>query len=76
MKDLVKFEFRSHEVRTVIKDGEPWFVAKDVCDVLDIVDSAVALRGLDEDEKGKCIVPTLGGNQTMLTVNESGLYAA
>lgn len=75
MKDLVKFEFRSHEVRTVIRDGEPWFVAKDVCDVLDIVDSAVALRGLDEDEKGKCIVPTLGGNQTMLTVNESGLYA-
>ena len=75
MKDLVKFEFRSHEVRTVIRDGEPWFVAKDVCDVLGLSDTNAALRGLDEDEKGTTNSRTLGGNQTMLTVNESGLYA-
>lgn len=72
---VIPFQFQSTTVRTVIKDGEPWFVAKDICDVLELSDTNAALRGLDEDEKGTTISRTPGGSQTMLTVNESGLYA-
>lgn len=75
MNDVTTFNFRSHNVRTVLKDGEPWFVAKDVCDVLNLSDTSMTLQSLDDDEKGTSTVCTLGGNQTMLTVNESGLYA-
>ncbi|MHC0068746.1 BRO-N domain-containing protein [Nostoc sp. UIC 10890] len=35
----------------------------------------VALRRLDKDEKGTCTIPTLGGNQSMMSINESGLYS-
>ena len=55
--------------------GQPWFVAKDVCDALDMRQNAEsALRTLDDDEKGAESISTPGGNQTMLCVNESGLY--
>lgn len=64
------------EIRSVMVDGEPYFVAKDVCDVLDIVKHRDAIARLDDDEKGRpVIVDTLGGKQSMATVNESGLYA-
>ena len=43
--------------------------------MLEIQNVTQALDSLEEDEKGKCIIPTLGGNQSMLTVSESGLYA-
>ena len=43
--------------------------------MLEIQNVTQALDSLEEDEKGKCIIPTLGGNQSMLAVNESGLYA-
>lgn len=75
MKDLVKFEFKSHEVRTVVIDGEPWFVAKDVCEILEIANSRDAITSLDEDEKGVAITDTPGGKQSLTTVSESGLYA-
>ena len=63
------------EVRTVSRDGQVWFVAKDVCDVLGIKDPSDAVKGLDEDEKGKDKIPTLGGIQDMLVISESGLYS-
>jgi anti-repressor protein len=69
------FEFKSRQVRTVIQDGQPWFVAKDVCDVLEIGDVSKAVGRLDEDEKGTNSIPTLGGEQEMLVINESGLYS-
>lgn len=74
MKELVKV-FNDHEVRTVIIRGEPWFVAKDVCDVLGIQNVSQAIANLADDEKGICNSDTLGGSQELLTVNESGLYA-
>lgn len=55
-------------------DGNPWFVARDVCDCLGL-DSSNLSKLLDEDEKGSYTVRTLGGYQMMLTVNESGLYS-
>ena len=73
--EITVFNFKAHEVRTVLKDGEPWFVAKDVCDVLEITNSRDAVAGLDEDEKGVGITDTLGGKQSLVTISESGLYA-
>lgn len=62
------------EVRTIAKDGEPWFVANDICKVLGHTNSRVAVASLDEDEKGVSKVYTLGGEQQMTVVNEAGMY--
>ena len=47
-------------VRAVVKDGEPWFVAKDVCNALSIADSKSSLRFLEDEEKGVHSMHTLG----------------
>lgn len=60
------------EVRTLNIDGEPWFVAADVCKALEL--DKTATRRLDEDEKGLRSTQTLGGNQETLVINEPGLY--
>ncbi|MFB5192698.1 BRO-N domain-containing protein [Alicyclobacillus fastidiosus] len=73
MSDLMNFNFESHEIRTVLLNGEPWFVAKDVCDAVQIDVSQT--RRLDADEKGLHSIQTLGGVQDMLCVNEYGLYS-
>ncbi|MWL45008.1 antirepressor protein [Escherichia coli] len=74
IRDLVVLRFDGVSVRVVYVNGDPWFVAVDVCAALEIVDHKVALRRLDDDEKGECLIPTPGGNQTMRTVCESGFY--
>jgi prophage antirepressor-like protein len=74
--ELQLFQFNTSPVRTVMKDGEPWFVVKDVCDVLDIADSNNStLRGLEDSEKGMYTMHTLGGDQSMTIISESGMYA-
>ena len=72
--ELQIFNYQSNEVRVVEQDGEPWFVAKDVCDVLELSDVNMATRNLDDDEKGTSKVCTLGGEQSMTVISESGLY--
>lgn len=72
----VQFLFDGAPVRVVLVDGEPWWVAKDVALALDYRDAGNMTRNLDEDEKGTQIVSTLGGEQEMLVINESGLYSA
>ena len=62
-------------VRTIVRDGEPWFVAADVCRALDIQNTTDAMSRLDEDEKGVDSIYTLGGAQDLLIVNEPGLYS-
>lgn len=69
------FEYESKPVRTVLVGGEPWFVAKDVCEVLDISKHRDAVARLDDDERGPVLVDTPGGPQQMIAVNEPGLYA-
>lgn len=70
------FEFEGRHVRVVTDaKGEPWFVAADVCAVLDIANSRDALSRLDDDEKGVATADTLGGAQKLNVVNESGVYA-
>ncbi|EIL83139.1 BRO family protein [Bacillus altitudinis] len=69
------FNYQDQEIRTIIKDGQPWFVAKDLCEVLEIKNNRDALSRLDEDEKGVVLTDTLGGSQELAAVNEPGLYA-
>ena len=69
------FSYNNVNVRTVMQDGEPWFVAKDVCDVLGLSDVSKAIQALDEDEKGTNSIPTPGGTQQLSIVNEPGLYS-
>ena len=61
-------------IRALSVDGEPWFVAKDVCEALAIKNSRDALARLDDDEKGVALTDTPGGEQRVQTVNEAGLY--
>jgi len=73
--DLITFEFVTQSVRVLIIDGEPWFVAVDVCAALHINNNRMALERLDDDEKGVSVMDTPGGPQKMSIINESGLYA-
>ncbi|MBC9786786.1 phage antirepressor, partial [Heliobacterium chlorum] len=67
------FNYQGNQVRTVIIDGEPWFIAKDVCDVLSHSNNRKAVERLDPDEKGVTKVYTPGGLQELIIINESGL---
>lgn len=73
---IFRFEKANIRVVTSAPDGMPWFVAKDVCDVLDIANSRQALKRLDDDEKNTVILNDGNrGNPNVSIVNESGLYA-
>lgn len=71
----LSFDFNGTSVRVVMLDGEPWFVARDVCKVLEITKVDSAIRNLDADEKGAHTVSTPGSNQEMTIVSEAGLYS-
>ena len=62
-------------VRSILIDGEPWFVAADVCKALELEKTNRALSRLDDDEKGAHSVSTPGGRQRMSIISESGLYS-
>lgn len=68
-------ESENVSIRTTMINGEPWFVAKDLCMILEIQNSRDTLaKVIDEDEKGVANLYTLGGIQKMSVLNESGLY--
>ena len=71
--NLSQFAFGDNQVRVVLIDSQPWFVAKDVCDVLAHTNSRMALERLKAYEKGVTTVYTLGGNQEMAIMSETGL---
>lgn len=70
--------FRSEDfgsVRTLYRDGDPWFVAADVCRALDIGNPRQAITRLDDDEKDAVILTDAMGRQQMTNIiNEFGLY--
>ena len=68
------FRFNENNLRVVMKENEPWFVASDVCTILEIGNTSAAVGRLEEEEKGLIIVDTLGGSQSVIGVNESGIY--
>lgn len=74
MTDLA-FSFHGHSVRVVFDgSGDPWWVGADICAALEIEKARNSLALLASDERGAHIVGTLGGPQSMTTVNEFGLY--
>lgn len=75
MNELKIFENPAFgKVRVVEQGGEPWFVAKDVCDTFGATNRNRIMQELDEDEKGYTQIDTPGGKQNISVVNESGLY--
>ena len=72
--EIAIFCYKSMPVRTVEVDGEVWFIAADIADILEMRDAFNATRELDEDEKGTQKVSTPGGVQDMTIINEAGLY--
>ena len=76
MNEMIIFENEHFgQIRIIEQDGEPWFVAADVCRALELGEVHVAMRRLDDDEKGRCSIPTPGGVQEMSIINEPGLYS-
>lgn len=77
-KPLVEvFNFNQNRtpIRVQVINNEPWFVAKDVCDVLEISNNRDAVSRLDDDEKATSVLPTQFGAKDMWLINESGLYS-
>lgn len=79
MSNLVSpYQEFSHQdfgtIRSLLKNGQPWFVAADVCKALNLPDTHKAVERLDLDEKDRNSIPTPGGAQAMTIVSEPGLY--
>ena len=71
---LTECMFMGNNIRVLGTKDELWFVAIDVCKILKIKNSRDAVKRLDEDEKGVVKTDTLGGQQDLQVINESGLY--
>lgn len=70
--EIQKFDFKGAPLRTLTDEaGEPWFVAKDVCAILEISNPSDALKRLDDDERSRF---NLGRQGETNIVNEAGLY--
>lgn len=65
------FKFGSHDVRVITKDGEPWFVAEDVCKALKLSNPSMSLKSLDDDERSKF---NLGRQGEANIISESGMF--
>ena len=76
MADSNLFSFENHSLHTELIDGEPWFLAKDLCEVLAHSNSRKAIADhVDPKDVTKRYTLTAGGRQLMTWVNESGMYA-
>ena len=76
MNELQNFNFSGQDVRIITINDEPWFAGKDVADILGYSNSRKALSDhVDDEDKGVTKSDTLGGNQNITIINESGLYS-
>lgn len=75
MNELQVFSYQSKEVRTIIKEGEIWWVAQDVCNILDLSDVSMSMQRVDDDEKLIQKLLVSGQKRDVWTVNEQGLYS-
>lgn len=71
----ITFPYSTNEVRVVMIEDSPWFVAQDVCSVLEQPDTSKVCSRLDEDEKLIRTLCVSGQNREILVINESGLYS-
>lgn len=70
------FNYDNNQVRTIMQDGEPWFVLKDVCKILNLSTPKRVAERLDNDEVSLThLVDAIGRNQKTTIINESGLYS-
>jgi len=73
MNNLVNFNFKGNNVRTVVKDNEIWFVAKDIAGILGYADTSYAIsthcKGV-----GETSLPSAGGNQIFKVISERDVY--
>lgn len=69
------FQFESNEIRIIVIENEPWFVASDICKALNYNTAAEGIRCLDKDELCMHNVHTNAGARKVWLINESGLYA-
>lgn len=76
MSALDVFTYADQQIRSVVIDGEGWFVAADVARVLGYRMASDMTRRLDSDEKGTHSVRTPGGEQEVTVISEAGLYVA
>lgn len=77
--EIQLFNYDTSEIRTVYRDGEIWFVAKDVCDILELTNPTEAIKSLDDDEKMTLRISDghsgqRGGAQFLNIISEPGLY--
>lgn len=63
------------KIRTINRDGEPWFVVADVCEYFGVTNRNRVMQDIDEDEKGGTQMMTPGGPQTVTIISEPGLYS-
>lgn len=74
-KELQVFSFEEKKVRVVMKGNTPWWIAKDVCDVLGLTNARKAIKALDDDEKSTVRICYGAGGPERNAINESGMYA-
>lgn len=76
MSSIISFQYGTKEVRILKdEDGATWWVARDVCNALEIVNVGDAISRLDDDEKGVQNLDTPVGRRKMSTISESGLFS-
>ena len=71
---LQQFDFNGNTIKVVMVDGEPWFFAQDVCDILELENVSQACKSLKPRERDLYNSDTLGGKQDVVIISESGLY--
>ena len=73
--NIQKFHFETLPLNVIDKAGEPWFIAKEVCEILELSTTSRAVENLDDAEVSKThTIDNLGRNQEVLIISESGLY--
>jgi Prophage antirepressor len=70
------FDFEANKIRTVMIDGKPWFIAKDIASILDYTDTQAMTRRIDEEDVSTYTDRSSGQGREINIVNESGLYAS
>lgn len=78
MNEIMPFQYEGNQVRTVIIESEPWFVARDVCNILELGDTGRAVSRLEEDECTRIEIDHPQNAEKTLevyAVNEPGLYS-
>jgi prophage antirepressor-like protein len=77
--EIIANEFENSEIRTLLIDGEPWFVAKDIAIALNYPKSSIStigklLKKIPDEWRDRKPIPTLGGKQELAIISEQGLY--